>query len=74
MPNSADENFILDFSSYPEGTYYIYIYDQYSNILYEGESINIEKTVGTIDIPNGLYYLHIHNGNEVITQQLIINH
>lgn len=74
VPNSADENFILDFSSYPEGTYYIYIYDQYSNILYEGESTNIEKTVGTIGIPNGLYYLHIHDGNEVITQQLIINH
>ena len=43
LQNSAGENFNLDFTSYPEGTYYIYIYDQYSNILYEGQSSNIEK-------------------------------
>jgi len=74
IPNSANENFKLDFSSYPEGTYYIFIYDQYSNIMYEGQSGNIDKTVETIDIPSGVYYLHIHDGNEVITKQLIINH
>ncbi len=74
IPNTADENFKLDFTSYPEGIYYIYIYDQYSNIMYEGESGNIDKTVETINIPNGVYYLHIHDGNEVITKQLIINH
>ena len=74
IPNSADENFKLDFTSYPEGTYYIYIYDQYSNVMYEGESGNIDKTVETVNIPNGTYYLHIHDGNGVITKQLIINH
>ncbi len=46
----------------------------YSNILCEGQSSNVEKTVSTINIPNGLYYLHIHDGNEVITKQLIIEH
>ena len=43
VPNSSDESFSLDFSDYPEGTYYIYIYDRYSNIIYYGESNNAEK-------------------------------
>jgi hypothetical protein len=73
-PNTSDTEFNLDFSSYPEGTYYIYIYDMYSNIYYQGESSNIEKTVHTSNIPNGLYYLHVHDGNDVSAMQLIIQH
>jgi len=71
-PNTADTDFKLDFTTYPEGTYYIFIYDIYSNIIYQGSSQNVNKTVDTVDIPNGLYYLHIHDGNEVVMKQLII--
>ncbi len=73
-PNTADESFSLDFTSYPPGNYYIYVYDAYSNVLYQGEATNIEKTIDTINIPNGVYYLHIHDGNEILVYQLIIQH
>ncbi len=74
VPNSADDEFKLDFRTYPEGTYYIYIYDQYSNTIYQSEASNIEKTVETSNIPNGIYYLHIHTGTTVDMMQLQINH
>lgn len=73
-PNVADAEFNLDFSTYEEGTYYIYVYDMYSNIYYQGESSNIEKTINTSNIPSGTYYLHIHDGNDVSAMQLIIQH
>jgi len=73
-PNSSDTDFKLDFSTYPEGTYHIFIYDMYSNIMYQGQSSNVEKTIYTLDIPNGIYYLHVHDGDEVTMQQLIIEH
>ena len=73
-PNSSDTDFKLDFTTYPEGTYYIYIYDINFNTIYEGQSSNIEKTVDAINIPSGIYYLHIHDGDEVTMQQLIIEH
>ena len=73
-PNTSNDQFNLDFSTYPEGTYYIYIYDMYSNIYYQGESTNIQKTVNTSNIPSGLYYLHIHDGNDVTAMQLLIEH
>ncbi|MEZ4858484.1 MAG: T9SS type A sorting domain-containing protein [Flavobacteriaceae bacterium] len=73
-PNTADEAFSLDFSSYPPGEYHITIFDMYSNIYYDGVSTNIEKTIITENIPNGTYFLHIYIDNELSTYQLIINH
>jgi len=73
-PNAADDKFSLDFSQYPEGTYYIYIYDMYSNLMYYGESQNAEKTISTIDLPNGIYFLHFYNGTEIIQMQLLVQH
>ncbi len=74
VPNSANEEFKLDFAQHPPGTYYIYIFDANSNIMYQGETENYKKTVDTTDLPNGIYYLHIHDGNEVTSQQLYIQH
>ncbi|MEZ4779822.1 MAG: T9SS type A sorting domain-containing protein, partial [Flavobacteriaceae bacterium] len=73
-PNTADEAFNLDFSSYPPGDYHITIFDMYSNVYYDGISSNIEKTIVTENIPNGNYFLHIYIDNELTTYQLIINH
>lgn len=73
-PNTSDDAFNLDFSTYPSGTYEINIYDAYSNVIYQGSSSNIEKTVSTLEIPNGSYFLHIHMDTEVLQYQLIINH
>ncbi|MFT7666346.1 MAG: hypothetical protein ACI9O8_000679 [Patiriisocius sp.] len=72
-PNSANASFKLDFREHGEGTFYIYIYDGNANIVYQGTTINVEKTVHTEDIPPGTYYLHIHKGDEVTYQQLHIN-
>jgi hypothetical protein len=73
-PNTTDISFNLDFSSYPVGNYQIKIYDNYSNILYEGETTNIEKTISTIDIPNGIYFLHITIDDELTIFQLVVDH
>ncbi len=74
VPNAANESFKLDFTSYPAGNYTINIYDIYSNTVYSGVSTNIEKTISTINIPAGTYYLHINDGNETYIHQLVINH
>ncbi|MCH9661429.1 MAG: T9SS type A sorting domain-containing protein, partial [Bacteroidetes bacterium] len=73
-PNSSNEAFKLDFSYYEEGSYGIFIYDQFSNLLYEGESSNIEKTISTSEIANGVYFLHIHLNDEVKQYQLLVSH
>ena len=73
-PNTADEAFNLDFTSYPNSSYQIYVYDANSNVIYEGSSENIEKTISTLDIPTGNYFLHIHLDQEVLQYQLIIQH
>jgi len=73
-PNAADDKFTLDFSQYPEGLYTIYIYDMYSNLKYYGETQNAEKTINTVDLPNGIYFLHFYNGTEIIQMQLLIQH
>ena len=72
-PNSANVSFKLDFREHGEGTFYIYIYDEFSNIMYQGSTSNVEKTVFTQDIPPGTYFLHIHTADEVTYQQLHIS-
>ncbi len=74
FPNTSDDAFNLDFSTYPSGTYEIYIYDVYSNMMYQGNSSNIEKTISTLDMNEGTYFLHIHIDGEILQYQLIINH
>ena len=74
-PNSSDDSFSLDFSSYPPNTlYYIYIYDQYQTEVYSGESLNVEKTISTINLPSDTYYLHIYVNGELISSQIIVQH
>lgn len=73
-PNNANEDFKLDFTQHPDKTYHIYIYDQYSNVLYDGSSNNIEKTIDTMSLPNGTYFLHIHEDGYVTIKQLLIQH
>jgi len=73
-PNAADNEVNLDFSEYPEGTYYIYIYDIYGILKYYGETSNTVKTINTVDLPNGLYFLNYYNGLEIIQMQLLVQH
>jgi hypothetical protein len=73
-PNSADIEFSLDFTQHPDKIYTIKIYNQYSSIVYEGESTNIEKTVSTANLDNGTYFLHIHEDDNVTIKQLLVQH
>lgn len=73
-PNAADDEVNLDFSEYPEGTYDIYIYDIYGVLKYYGETSNTVKTINTVNLPNGLYFLNYYNGIEIIQMQLLIQH
>ncbi|MBA3985576.1 MAG: T9SS type A sorting domain-containing protein [Flavobacteriales bacterium] len=73
-PNAADDLVNLDFSDYPEGTYYIYIYDIYGILKYYGETSNTLKTISTVNLPNGLYFLSYYNGIEILQTQLRIQH
>lgn len=75
IPNASDEQFSLDFSNLPPDVYYIIIYNQYSNIHYNGESTNAEKNIETLNIPDGLYIIQMYDfqGN-MSTKNLMINH
>lgn len=74
-PNTTDASFNLDFTTYPPNTIYnIYIYDQYQNEVYSGESTNIEKTINTTDLPSGTFYLHVYVNGELTSKQLLVQH
>ncbi|WP_310994327.1 trypsin-like serine peptidase [Aequorivita marina] len=75
IPNATDEQFSLDFSTLPIDTYYIVVYDHYSNIHYSGESSNTEKTIETLNIPEGLYIVQIHDSQgNMSTKNLMVDH
>jgi subtilisin family serine protease len=74
-PNSSDASFNLDFTTYPPNTvYFIYIYDQYQNEVYSGESTNLEKTISTANLPSDTYYLHVYVNGELTSKQLLVQH
>ncbi len=74
-PNTSDEAFTLDFTDQSsDSQFYIYLYDQYTNIEYEGECNNVEKTIETLNLAEGIYYLHIYEYGEVVIQQIVIEH
>jgi V8-like Glu-specific endopeptidase len=75
VPNATDEQFSLDFSNLAIDTYYIVVYDQYSNVHYSGESINTEKTIETLTIPEGLYIIQIYDSQgNMTTKNLMVDH
>lgn len=74
-PNAADSFFSLDFSTYPPDTlYYIYIYDQFQNTVYSGETTNVVKTINTEAFPTDTYFLHIYIEGELTAKQLYVQH
>lgn len=74
-PNPADDLLQIDLSLQEYDIFTIKIYDQNSFTVYESESENVVKTVETFSLPNGTYYLHIYDGENLIMNKiLIINH
>lgn len=73
-PNASDDAFHLDFSTLGPGNYTIDIYDPLGQNIYSGQSSNVQKTIGTLTIDSGTYFLHVSNGEELWQFQLIIDH
>lgn len=73
-PNASDDAFHLDFSSLSSGTYNIDLFNVQGQNVYAGQSSNVEKTINTLSIDNGTYFLHVSNGQEIWQFQLIVEH
>ncbi|WP_211331800.1 T9SS type A sorting domain-containing protein [Ulvibacter antarcticus] len=73
-PNSSDDELYVDLTNANNNTYVLSLYDQFGVLLFTDETTNIVKTIDTHDLDEGLYVLHIYDGNELITKQVIIDH
>jgi pimeloyl-ACP methyl ester carboxylesterase len=73
-PNSSDDAFHLDFSGFTSGNFSIDLYDALGQNVYSGQSSNVHKTINTLSIDGGTYFLHISDGTEIWQFQLIIDH
>ena len=73
-PNASDDAFHLDFSRLGAGSYSINIFDALGQNVYSGQSSNVEKTINTLSIDGGTYFLHVSDGEQLWQFQLIIDH
>jgi len=73
LTNQTNDNTLNVANYFYESGYFAFTEPDFISDNYS-QSSNIDKTVETVNIPNGLYYLHIHDGNNVIINQLVINH
>jgi len=74
-PNSSDSSFKVDLSEKPvNAQFYIYLFDQYQNIMYQGQCNNVEKTINTLNLQDGVYYLHLYENGELKTKQILVGH
>ncbi|MAP53911.1 T9SS type A sorting domain-containing protein [Altibacter sp.] len=74
FPNSSDAELHIDLRTTANDTYILDLYDQYANLLHHSECTNILKTIDTYSLDNGIYFLHISNGEELVIKQVVINH
>ncbi len=74
-PNASDTSFAIDFTDQPNGSQFnIYLYDQYQNIKYSGQATNIEKIIETLNLQNGVYFLHVYESSNLKIRQIVVNH
>ncbi len=73
-PNASDDAFHLDFSGMSAGNYSINIFDPLGQNMYTGHSTNVHKTINTLSIEPGTYFLHVSDGADLWQFQLIIDH
>ncbi len=73
-PNTSNNQFQLDFSNYGDSTFDIVIYDHYGNVILSETAQNELKTMDTSLLIEGLYILHISDGQQTIRKHLVINH
>ncbi len=74
-PNPADDLLEIDLSLQAYSIFTIKILDGNQNVVHESLSENVVKTIDTFNLTNGIYYLHIYDGNNLILNKiLVINH
>lgn len=68
----------MDVTDVPGNSYENYkvsLYNEKGKVLKSGISIKGKIKISTADIPNGIYFLHVINGDDIIKKQkIIINH
>ena len=52
----------------------INIFDALGQNVYSGQSNNVQKTINTLSIDGGTYFLHVSDGEQLWQFQLIIDH
>lgn len=74
-PNEADSELNVDLSQMSNEILYIYLYDSAYNLRYSGEQTNDTiKTINTLGLEDGIYYLHVYDGVTVEIKQIFIHH
>ena len=74
-PNEADDELNIDLNQMPSGTLYVYLYDSTYNLVYYGEQTNDTiKTINTLNLNEGTYFLQVYDGVTIETKQIFINH
>ena len=74
-PNEADEELNIDLNLMPNGILYVYLYNSSYNLVYYGEQTNDTiKTINTLNLNEGTYFLQVYDGVTIETKQIFINH
>jgi len=58
----------------PSKNYRVILYDNKGQILRSSDTANKKCNLNIADIPNGTYYLHVIDGDNVVEKQIIIKH
>ena len=74
-PNPAESLLEVDLSLQDYKVFDIVIYDENQTVKYTGQSTNVVKSIDATGLPNGMYYMHIYDGDEQILNAILyINH
>lgn len=74
-PNVSSTDLNIDFSKKPDGSnYHILLFNEKQEIKYDGYSGNVKKTINTLNLQNGIYFLKVISNGRVKTKHIIIHH
>lgn len=74
VPNQANNFFQVDYRKLPTGKYSLTLYDLYSNEIVHNECSNELVEINTSKLAEGIYILHLFDGQETSIQKLLVKH
>ncbi|MCF8229579.1 MAG: T9SS type A sorting domain-containing protein [Bacteroidales bacterium] len=76
-PNPVNQSMTVGLEGLDASTYEVALYNQY-NIAVETSRVNTaankELIISTANLPNGIYFLMVKSGNDVITEKVVVQH